>query len=66
MDEMEVFAEAAPNAMSDIDRAASAKMLTQKIKNIVGVSTKVSVGNPGTVERSQGKARRVIDKRPKE
>jgi phenylacetate-CoA ligase len=52
--------------MSDIDRAASAKMLTQKIKNIVGVSTKVSVGNPGTVERSQGKARRVIDKRPKE
>ena len=66
MDAMEVFAEAAPNATSDADRAASAKALTEKIKNIVGVSTKVSVGNPGTVERSQGKARRVIDKRPKE
>ena len=66
MDAMEVFAEAAPNATSDADRAASAKALTEKIKNIIGVSTKVSVGNPGTVERSQGKARRVIDKRPKE
>jgi phenylacetate-CoA ligase len=29
------------------------------------VSAKVTVRDPGGVERSQGKARRVIDKRPR-
>jgi len=35
------------------------------IKGTIGVSTKVRVVEPGTVQRSQGKAVRVIDKRPK-
>jgi phenylacetate-CoA ligase len=33
---------------------------------VVGVSTKIRVEDPGAVERSLGKARRVVDKRPKE
>ncbi|MEC7164123.1 MAG: hypothetical protein VXW20_07705, partial [Pseudomonadota bacterium] len=37
--------------------------LGKKIKDIVGVSTEITVGDPGAVERSQGKARRVVDNR---
>ena len=32
---------------------------------LVGISTEVIVGDPGAVERSQGKARRVVDNRDK-
>jgi phenylacetate-CoA ligase len=35
------------------------------IKEFVGVTASVRVVAPGTIERSQGKAKRVIDKRPK-
>jgi len=35
------------------------------IKGYIGVTAKVYVVEPGTVQRSQGKAVRVIDKRPK-
>ncbi len=40
--------------------------LQHRIKSLVGISTRVSVLPPNSVERTQtGKARRVIDKRPK-
>jgi len=35
------------------------------VKNRIGVTAKVTIADPGGVERSQGKARRVIDNRPK-
>ena len=38
-------------------------MLTKRIKDIVGVSTEVLVGDPGDVVRSEGKAQRVVDNR---
>ncbi|MFQ6547634.1 phenylacetate--CoA ligase PaaK [Aestuariibius sp. 2305UL40-4] len=66
MDAMVVHVEATDKAASDQARAVAAKALTHKIKSVIGVSTTVTVGTPGSVERSQGKARRVIDKRPKE
>ncbi len=65
LDTMSVHVEALPHAANDATRAASARTLTSKIKDVVGVSTEVKVGAPGSVERSQGKARRVIDNRPK-
>ncbi len=65
MDAMAVRVEATPEAASDDAIAASCKTLTTKIKDIVGVTTQVFVGAPGSIERSQGKARRVIDNRPK-
>ena len=45
---------------------AAARMLTKRIKDMVGVSTEIIVGDPGEVERSQGKAKRVVDNRGKE
>ncbi len=64
MDEMEILIEAAP-AATDADAAAAAAELARHVKNLVGISARVSLAAPGGVERSQGKARRVIDKRPK-
>ena len=63
MDAMHVHVEALPSASSDQARKNASSILNKKIKSIVGVSTKVIVGDPGSVERSQGKARRVIDNR---
>jgi phenylacetate-CoA ligase len=66
MDEMEVKAEARPDAAGSDARAAAASRLAQQIKDRIGVTAKVSVMEPGGIERSMGKARRVIDNRPKE
>ncbi|WP_298260765.1 phenylacetate--CoA ligase PaaK [uncultured Litoreibacter sp.] len=66
MDTLSVLAEAMPDASGEAERTALASLLTKKIKDVVGVSTKVIVGEPNTVERSQGKARRVLDNRRKE
>jgi len=63
MDAMHVHVEALPDRASETERTAASATLNKRIKDLVGVSTKVTVGTPGSVERSQGKARRVIDKR---
>ncbi|WP_199260461.1 phenylacetate--CoA ligase PaaK [Paracoccus binzhouensis] len=66
MDSMTVHVECAPG-MADADaRAASAKVLAHHIKSVVGVSTRIEVQDPDTIARSEGKAKRVIDNRPKE
>ena len=40
--------------------------LQQRIKTLVGISTTVNVLTPDTIERTlTGKARRVVDQRPK-
>ncbi|GAA6163631.1 phenylacetate--CoA ligase [Pelagimonas sp. KU-00592-HH] len=66
MDGMRVFVEATPDATDNLSKTAAARMLTKHIKDMVGVSTEVIVGDPGDVARSQGKAVRVIDNRNKE
>ncbi len=49
------------------DAGDVARELEQRIKTNVGVSTKVTLLGPGGIERTlTGKAKRVIDKRPKE
>jgi phenylacetate-CoA ligase len=65
MDAMRVHVEAAPSAADGASRAAAERMLVKRIKDIVGVSTEVIVGDPGSVARSQGKAVRVVDNRAK-
>ena len=62
LDEMQVRVEAAPGGA---DRAAAARELQHHIKSVVGVSARVNVCDPGVLPRSEGKARRVIDNRPK-
>ena len=48
-------------------KEALAKELTHHIKALIGVSCKVIVGEPFSIERvTVGKAKRVIDRRPKE
>ncbi|MDP3159962.1 MAG: phenylacetate--CoA ligase PaaK [Reyranella sp.] len=43
----------------------SAAELGRRLKGMCGLSATIDVAGPGTIERSMGKARRVIDKRPK-
>jgi len=66
MDAMRVFVEAALDSTDEMSKTAAARMLTKRIKDVIGVSTEIVVGDPGDVERSQGKAKRVIDNRDKE
>ena len=63
MDAMRVFVEAEPGATDNLSKTASARMLTKRVKDIVGVSCEVLVGDPGEVARSEGKAKRVVDNR---
>ncbi|EEE37504.1 phenylacetate-CoA ligase [Rhodobacteraceae bacterium KLH11] len=63
MDAMRVHVEATPEAADELSKTAAARMLSRRIKEVVGVSTEIDIGEPGAVERSQGKARRVIDNR---
>ena len=66
LDNVEVRCELLPDAQpSPEDTAALAKELQHRIKTIIGISTKVSVMDFGTLPRTQtGKARRVWDHRP--
>jgi len=66
MDAMRVHVEALPDAADAASRAAAQRMLTKRIKDVIGVSAEVFVDDPGAVERSQGKARRVVDNRPRD
>ena len=63
MDAMRVFVEAEADAADEASKTAAARMLTKRIKDVVGVSTEIVVGDPGAVARSEGKAKRVIDNR---
>ncbi|MFG5384835.1 phenylacetate--CoA ligase PaaK [Yoonia sp. R2-816] len=63
MDAMRVHVEAKPEAADPASKAAAAQALARQIKNTVGVSAVIDVGDPGTAARSEGKAKRVIDNR---
>jgi len=65
LDELEVQVEARSPALLDEARDHAAGELKHAMKGRIGVSAKVSVLEPGAIERSLGKAKRVIDKRPK-
>jgi phenylacetate-CoA ligase len=59
LDEMTVRVERAGAA------DAAAHELQHHIKSVVGVSARVILCEPGALPRSEGKAKRVIDRRPK-
>ncbi|GHE01731.1 phenylacetate-CoA ligase [Defluviimonas sp. 20V17] len=65
MDEMTVLVEATAECASPDRRDSAGKTLGHRIKHRVGVSVRVAVAEPGGVARSQGKAIRILDKRPK-
>ncbi len=65
MDVMSVIVEATPGYEAEEWRIRSAADLANRIKDVVGVSTNITVVDPGAAPRSQGKAVRVVDNRPK-
>ena len=67
LDELAVLVEPKPEfaTASDADRREAVFILAHAIKTFVGVSAEVRIVPVGSIERSIGKARRVIDKRPK-
>jgi len=65
LDEVLVRCEVAPEHRN-IDRDAIGRALQHDIKSLIGVSTRVDIGLPDSIERTLvGKARRVVDRRPK-
>jgi phenylacetate-CoA ligase len=65
LDEMIVHVEAMADHAAEAARAANAAHLGSRIKEIVGVTVRVNVTEPGGVARSQGKAVRIVDNRPR-
>ena len=63
MDAMDVRVEARSQASGENDREVLAKQVVGRIKDVIGVSVGVEVVPPGGIERSQGKAKRIIDER---
>lgn len=68
LDQVEVRCELQPQLteMASDERQEIASWVQQRIKTLVGISTRVMVLAPASIERTQtGKARRVVDSRPR-
>jgi len=68
LDTVEIRCETQPGvgAMSEVELDAVAGWVRHRVKTLVGITTTVSVLAPDSIERTlTGKARRVVDKRPK-
>ena len=62
LDEMTINVELSPGADTTAKQPAAAE-LQKHIKDLIGISARVNVHEEGGVARSEGKAKRVIDKR---
>jgi phenylacetate-CoA ligase len=67
LDDIEVMVEVDEKIFSDELKVMNAlrEKIAGRIRSILGISAKITLVEPQTIERSQGKAKRVIDKRPK-
>ncbi len=65
LDEMEVKVEVTPEVFSDQIRALEALQhkLEQSLDHTLGIRARVTLVGPRTIQRSEGKAQRVVDKR---
>jgi phenylacetate-CoA ligase len=66
MDQMEIQVEARPDAGAPDVRKAAVDRLERAVKETIGITARVNVVDPERIERSLGKARRIVDRRPKE
>ena len=64
MDQLAVHVECRPGT-ADPDAAEAGATLSARVKNTIGVTVTTSVEDPGTIERSMGKMRRIVDHRPR-
>ena len=65
MDQMRILTEVSGSGIDAGTRDRATAQLAAAIKQSVGISAKVEVGDVGAVPRSEGKAVRILDKRPK-
>jgi phenylacetate-CoA ligase len=66
MDDLKVLVETRPGLSTDsLEARGAAKQLQYEIKAYVGSSVEIELREAGGVERSVGKAKRVVDLRPK-
>jgi phenylacetate-CoA ligase len=66
LDSIRVLVEARPSHADRTARDAQGEMLMCLIRGAIGLGAEVVVAEPGRIERSAGKARRVVDLRTKE
>jgi phenylacetate-CoA ligase len=66
LDVMTLLIEPKESGLSGAVLEGSSARLSQQVKNRIGVSVQVQMQQPGGVERSMGKARRIVDKREKD
>ena len=66
LDVVRLLVEARPDHADEASRGAQAAALSAHIRSNIGIGVEIVVGDPGGIERSAGKARRVIDLRPKQ
>ncbi|WP_296582628.1 phenylacetate--CoA ligase PaaK [Xanthobacter sp.] len=67
MDEMTVHAEIREEVYGEVDVDATGKRILKRIKDTIGITTRISLHEPGGIERTAtGKAKRILDRRPKE
>jgi phenylacetate-CoA ligase len=62
LDEMKIQVECRPG-ISSAEAAAAAVHLARRIKAVIGISVKIEIAATGSLARSQGKAKRVVDLR---
>lgn len=65
LDKMKMLVETLKETNNEKLVSSIKQKVLQKVKDTIGVSIDIAVGLPGSVERSQGKAQRVIDLRTK-
>ena len=65
LDTMRILVETTKESSMTNIRSNVKDSFIKKVKDTIGVNVEVIVGAPNSVERSQGKARRVVDLRPK-
>jgi phenylacetate-CoA ligase len=65
LDILRVLVEVRPSHTDRAAREAQADLLASHIRSTVGLGVEVGVSDPGTIERSLGKARRIVDLRRK-
>ncbi len=65
LDVLTVMVEVSPKVFSDEIKGLETleKKILHEIENVLGISVKVKLVEPKTVERSEGKAKRIVDKR---
>jgi phenylacetate-CoA ligase len=63
LDELSVRVEARPSSAASDERATCGRRLAELVKDTIGVTVDVDVIEPGLIERSVGKAQRVVDLR---